>query len=51
MLADYDKQHYLFVKSLSLLLKKICACSDHYYTNCLKPFTIKLKLRIHEESC
>ena len=51
MLTDYDNQHYLFVKSLSLLLKIICARSDNYYINCLKPFTIKLKLRIHEESC
>ena len=45
MLADNNKQHYLFVKSLSGLLKKEYACSDNYCINCLKSFKTKLKLK------
>ena len=42
IISDGQKQHYLFVKNLNSLLKKIYACSENYCFNCLKPFRTKL---------
>ena len=53
MIADGKKLHYLAVKSLSALLRKITSTNkrDFYYLNCLHSFSTENKLKEHENVC
>ena len=53
MISDRKKLHYLAVKSLSALLRKITLKHDRdfYCLNCFQSCTTKNKLKKHEDVC
>ena len=51
MIIDGKKWHYLAVKNLSPLLKRIIHDEDFYCLNCLHSFRKKSKLRKHKTIC
>ena len=53
MIPNGEKQHYLAVKKLSVLLRGITSkhYSDFYCLNCLHSFRTKSKLVSHKKVC
>ena len=53
MITDGTKQHYLAVKSLSALLRRITSNhnGDFYCLNCFRLYSTKVKLEKHENVC
>ena len=53
MITDSEKWHYLAVKSLSALLRRITGNNngDFYCLNCFRSYTTKNKLEKHKNVC
>ena len=53
MITDGEKWHYLAVKSLSALFRRIAGNDngDFYYLNCLQLYTTENKLKKHKKVC
>ena len=53
MITDGEKWHYLAVKSISRLLRRITSNhnGDFYCLGCFHPYTTEEKLRKHERIC
>ena len=53
MITDNEKWHYLVVKKLSALFKRITSRlhGDVYFLNCLHSFRTENKLKEHENVC
>ena len=53
MITDGEKLHYLAVKSLSALFRKITGSNngDFYCLNCFQLYTTENKLKKHKKVC